>query len=98
MLFPSGVIDCPSVRRPRITSNGSAGNVPAHDLDAEAAVLSAVLLAPARLAAVAACIAPRCFYSNSNRRIGETVWALAGEGTAVDVTTVAARLPGGRPA
>jgi replicative DNA helicase len=63
-----------------------------HDLDAEAAVLSALLLDPARIVAVARIVAPRDFYSDANRRIAEAIWQLDAAGAAVDVTTVASQL------
>lgn len=65
-----------------------AGRVPPHDLDAEAAVLSAVLLERDALDKVLEILKPNYFYSDSNRRIFEAVVALAIEGDPVDITTV----------
>jgi len=65
-----------------------AGRVPPHDLDAEASVLSAVLLERDALDKVLEILKPNHFYSDSNRRIFEGVVALAIEGEAVDITTV----------
>lgn len=63
-----------------------------HDLDAEGAVLSALLLCPERLADVRAALKPEHLYSDANRRIYEAVLGLADAGRAIDLTTVATRL------
>jgi replicative DNA helicase len=73
------------------------GRVPPHDLDAEAAVLSAMLLTPAALDVALEVLEPAHFYSTAN----ETIFAAAREvaldasrdgSVAVDITTVAAKL------
>lgn len=66
--------------------------VPPHDLDAEAAVLSAVLLEPAAMDTVSLVLAPECFYSEANRRIFEAASDLGEKGSPVDVVTVAGLL------
>jgi len=69
-----------------------AGRVPPHDLDAEAAVLAAVLLERDALDRVLELLRPEHFYSDANRRIFEAAMQLATEGTPVDITTVASWL------
>jgi hypothetical protein len=59
-----------------------------HDVDAEAAVLSAVMLEGARLAEVPG-LRPEYFYAESHRRIFEAIRGLAGEGRGIDVVQVA---------
>ncbi|MFZ5895335.1 MAG: DnaB-like helicase N-terminal domain-containing protein [Myxococcota bacterium] len=65
---------------------------PAHDLEAEAAVLCAIIREPARLSEVRALLEPREFYSHSNRRIFETILSLNTAGQAIDVVSVASAL------
>jgi len=65
------------------------GRVPPHDLDAEAAVLSALLNDGAALDAVADILRPEHFYSKANARIFEAVLALSAVGTRGDIVTVA---------
>ncbi|MEY2930865.1 MAG: hypothetical protein RL033_1614 [Pseudomonadota bacterium] len=67
----------------------SAGRVPPHDLDAEAAVLSAVMLSSDAFDRVAEFLKPEFFYSGANQRVFEAVLALQGESRPVDVVTVA---------
>lgn len=69
----------------------SAARVPPHDLDAEAAVLSGVLLEQRAIDAVAT-LKPEHYFSESNRRIFEAAVWLAKNGQPIDVITVAARL------
>ena len=69
-----------------------AGRVPPHDLDAEGAVLAAVLLERDAIEQVNALLKPDHFYSDVNRRIFEAAVQLATEGTPVDITTVASWL------
>jgi replicative DNA helicase len=69
------------------------GRVPPSDLDAESAVLSALLLSPKDcLDDVRQLLRPAHFYADANRRIYETLLELDGEGRAVDIVTLAARL------
>ena len=63
------------------------GRVPPHDLDAEAAVLSAVMLDPAALDRVPELKAEH-FYSEAHRRIFEAALELKSSGTPVDVVQV----------
>ena len=76
----------------RPTPAVAEGAVPPHDLDAEAAVLSAVILDDERLATVADFLRPDHFYSESHRRMFEAVLALRAEGKPIDVITVASWL------
>ena len=69
-----------------------AGRVPPHDLDAEAAVLSAVLLERDALDKVLEILKPEHFYSEANHRIFEAATALALTGTPIDVVSVMAWL------
>lgn len=64
------------------------GRVPPHDLDAEAAVLSACLLDRDALDEVVGALEPEHFYSEANKLIFEAVRSLAVEGSAVDSVTV----------
>ena len=67
----------------------SAGRVPPHDLDAEAAVLSAVMLSHEAFDRVAEFLRPEHFYSGANQRVFEAVLELQSESHPVDVVTVA---------
>ena len=69
-----------------------AGRVPPHDLDAEASVLSAVLLERDALDRVLEILKPEHFYSDANGRIFDAAQQLALTGTPVDITMVAAYL------
>ena len=66
----------------------SEGRVPPNDLDAEAAVLSAVFMAHESLDRVADILAPEQFYSDANRRIYEAQLDLNLNGKPVDTVTV----------
>jgi replicative DNA helicase len=68
------------------------GRVPPHDLDAEGAVLSAILLWAEALGLVRVILQPFHFYSDANGRIYEAMLALADAQTPVDSTTVASYL------
>ncbi|HVU01562.1 MAG TPA: replicative DNA helicase [Polyangiaceae bacterium] len=67
----------------------SPGRVPPHDLDAEAAVLSAVLLSNEAFDEVSDVLRPEHFYSDANRKVFEAVIELQTAGRPVDVVTVA---------
>ena len=67
------------------------GRVPPHDLDAEAAVLSAAMLDPSALDKVAE-LKPEHFYSEAHRRIYEACLELRSHGQPVDVVQVASFL------
>jgi len=67
------------------------GRVPPHDLDAEAAVLSAVMLDPSALDKIVD-LKPDQFYSEAHRRIFEAALELRQSGTPVDVVQIASWL------
>jgi replicative DNA helicase len=67
----------------------SEGRVPPHDLDAEAAVLSAVLLSEGAFDEVQEILEPEQFYSEANRRVYEAVVELSRMQVAVDIVSVA---------
>ncbi|MBL9027014.1 MAG: replicative DNA helicase [Myxococcales bacterium] len=69
-----------------------AGRVPPHDLDAEAAVLSAILLKQDALDQIAEIIKPEHFYSEANGRIYEAAVELARQGAPIDLVQVASWL------
>ncbi len=69
-----------------------AGRVPPHDLDAEAAVLAAVLLGGDALDRVQELLTPEHFYSPAHRRVYEACLALASESAPIDSVTVASWL------
>jgi len=66
--------------------------VPPHDLDAEAAVLSAIMLAPDTIADVAPLLSPDEFYSDANARIARAIWDLDRDDVQIDIVSVASRL------
>ena len=66
----------------------SMGRVPPHDLDAEAAVLSAVMIDQYALDKVLEFLKPEHFYSEAHRRIFEACVDLRGSGKPVDVVQV----------
>jgi replicative DNA helicase len=68
------------------------GRVPPHDLDAEAAVLSAIMLSREALDRVLEILKPEHFYSDANGRIYEASQALALSGTPIDIVSVASYL------
>src|SRR5215475_10162424 len=67
------------------------GRVPPHDLDGEAAVLSATMLDPSALDKVVE-LKPEHFYSEAHRRIYEACLELRQSGSPVDVVQVASFL------
>ena len=69
-----------------------AGRVPPHDLDAEAAVLSAILLDRDALDRVLEILKPEHFYSEANARIFQAAQALAVAMTPIDMVSVASWL------
>lgn len=69
----------------------TAGRTPAHDLDAEAAVLSAILVARG-IDQVADALGPDDFYADANRKVYESALELRREGKPVDIVTVAGLL------
>ena len=69
-----------------------SGRVPPHDLDAEAAVLAAVLLDADALDEVLEILQPEHYYSEANRIIFEACRELSVNGTPIDVVSVASYL------
>jgi replicative DNA helicase len=67
----------------------SGGRVPPHDLDAEAAVLSAVMLAQDAFDRIAELLRPEHFYAGANQRVYEAVVDLQSRSQPVDIVTVA---------
>jgi replicative DNA helicase len=67
----------------------SAGRVPPHDLDAEGAVLSAILNERDSLDKVQELLQSQHFYSPANKRIYDACIALTQEGQPIDAITVA---------
>lgn len=71
----------------------AGGRVPPSDLDAESAVLSALLLRPKEcLDDVRPVLHPQHFYADANRRVYEAILELDNEGRAIDIVMVAGRL------
>ncbi len=70
----------------------SEGRVPPHDLDAESAVLSAMLLSNDAFDTVQELLEPQHFYAAAHRIVYEAVVALQERGTPVDIVSVAAFL------
>lgn len=68
------------------------GRVPPHDLDAEAAVISACMLSQAALDEVADILRPEHFYSEAHRRIYEAALELRTVGIVADVVTIGTHL------
>lgn len=71
------------------------GRVPPSDLDAESAVLSAVMLTSTALDDCETILRPEHFYADANRRIFEAARVCASTGRPVDVTTIAGVLRDG---
>jgi hypothetical protein len=64
------------------------GRVPPHDLDAEAVVLSAVVLAPYESLSQLEFLRPEHFYANANRVIFEAVRSLDADASVIDLVRV----------
>ncbi|NLE88666.1 MAG: replicative DNA helicase [Myxococcales bacterium] len=79
-------------RDPASELRPAAGRIPPSDLDAEAAVLSAVMLSGEAFDSVQEQLAPEHFYSEANRRVFEAVQELVAASRPVDVVSVAAWL------
>jgi replicative DNA helicase len=73
----------------RSVPDSGGGRVPPSDLDAEAAVLSAILLDPDAFDRVQEILHPEHFYADANRRIYEGVVELTSNGRPVDIVSVA---------
>ncbi len=77
---------------PAATLRESAGRVPPSDLDAEAAVLSSILLSSEAFDAVQEILSPEHFYVDANRRVYEAILDLADKNRRVDIVSVAGYL------
>lgn len=71
-----------------LTPPSIEGLVPPNDMDAEASVLSSIMIDHTRIAEVLDVIQPEDMYSNSHRRILEAAKELHLSGSAVDIITV----------
>lgn len=88
--WPAPEEDAPRVR---VETNPDAeGKVPPHDLDAEAAVLSAIMLDPAAMAEVADFLEPGHFFSEAHQRIFEASAWMFKNSEPIDVVLVGTRL------
>lgn len=76
----------------KLAPASSAGRVPPHDLDAEAAVLAAVLLAPRALDEATDLLVSEQFYSDANGMIFEAAIALRTASQPVDIVSIASWL------
>lgn len=79
-------------RDPAAELRESAGRVPPADLDAEAAVLSSILLSSDAFDTVQEILEPEHFYADSNRRVYESIIELAQKSRAIDTVSVAGHL------
>lgn len=70
----------------------TTGHVPPHNMEAEAAIIAAVLLTQGMAATVSKLCTPHDMYSESHRRILEAAMAIHGEGLIPDVVTVGGKL------
>ena len=75
-----------------VTPPSDEGKIPPHDLNAEAAVLSAVMLEPGVIAVLEPFLKPEHFYSEAHRQIFAASLAVALAGGVPDIVTVATRL------
>jgi replicative DNA helicase len=89
MQFVSGSRASQRVEDKAASLRPGEGRVPPHDLDAEAAVLSAVLLEPDAFDQAYESLRAEHFYSDANRRIYEAIVELHDKGQPVDVVSVA---------
>ncbi|HWE30887.1 MAG TPA: DnaB-like helicase N-terminal domain-containing protein, partial [Polyangia bacterium] len=71
----------------RLTPTIVEGRVPPHDLDAEAAVLCAIMLDGPRVVDLL-WLLPRHFYAESHARIWEAITELHAEGSPIDTVLV----------
>jgi len=93
------VSSAPNVRKIRVTDPApppvevtAGGRVPPSDLDAEAAVLSAILLDVHAIDRVQCVLEPQHFYADANRQIYEAAVDLKGSGSPIDIVTVSSYL------
>ena len=74
------------------TEDGKIQRIPPQNLEAEEAILGAVLTNPICLNKIADLITPESFYKPANRLIYEAVLDLFGKNQAIDIVTVSERL------
>ena len=74
------------------TEEGKIQRIPPQNLEAEEAILGAVLTNPICLNKIADLITPESFYKPANRMIYEAVLDLFGKNQAIDIVTVSERL------
>ena len=74
------------------TADGKIQRIPPQNLEAEEAILGAVLTNPICLNKIADLITPESFYKPANRMIYEAVLDLFGKNQAIDIVTVSERL------
>ncbi len=74
------------------TEDGKIQRIPPQNLEAEEAILGAVLTNPICLNKIADLITPESFYKPANRMIYEAVLDLFGKNQAIDIVTVSERL------
>lgn len=79
-------------RDPAAMLRDSAGRVPPSDIDAEAAVLSSILLSKDAFFSVQEVLEAKHFYADANRRVYEAVHELASNDRPVDTVSVAGNL------
>ena len=77
---------------PPPTANGQGARVPPHNLDAERALLGAMLLTSAAIAEAVEATSVEDFYRPAHRHVFAAIVALWGAGEAVDTVTVADEL------
>jgi replicative DNA helicase len=71
-----------------VTSTATSDRTPPHNLEAEKAVLGAVLLQPDALTAASDVLTPRDFYRDAHRRIFETMLVLGDRQSVIDPITL----------
>jgi len=77
--------------KPIVQAIDVAGRIPPHNLDAEAAVLSAIMLDGRELDKVSF-LTPEHFYSEANSRIFKAILEISGAARPIDIQTIAAWL------
>jgi len=84
-----------SKKRPQVNLDSLSlemGNKPPQAIEAEEAVLGAMLLEPAVVDSAMAELSASCFYDNRNRMIFEAIGKLVAEHSPIDIVTVSAKL------
>ena len=75
-------------------AQASEGRIPPHDLDAEAACLSSIMIDTMAMSRIADFLAPEHFYAESHARMFEACQALYADGKPIDIVTVGTWLKG----